>query len=356
MVATVGNYCILVEDIGSAGIQAILQISAGLGTPPNQIAKKVCQAPSVLISEIDFESAEQINQLLKSIGLNTVVDSEDNISIENCQLYDVAIRYLEVTHLKETLDIISHVIGLEPQKILSLSSLPPGIIIGSVGIGLIDALQKRLGENAKLLFAKAHEDIYDIFVEDTQYLPHELKTSLEKTYGKSRGYIPLDVSYEDAKKLFVKLPKGNSSRIFQRKLLSYDLVLESENHAPEAIRALAQILDMPEKIVQRIMQNTPIVVAEALDYEQSIRMCELAKESNLNLTNRLYNFQQYSLYVDQYRHHSSIAELKEFYDIALPNRLPAKIKSGFSELECQILTPQFDAMGLVYRFEQEMVE
>ena len=123
---------VIVTSIGESSPQAVASLAKGFGTAPERIVAALYRAPSILVDKVDRKIGERLTELLRDIGLEVRLESDDLPPPEPAVLHDIALYIPDAADVPRVTEALTAFLGCGPEKALELLVSPPGLIVGEV--------------------------------------------------------------------------------------------------------------------------------------------------------------------------------------------------------------------------------
>lgn len=357
-IPTRGDYRVVVRSIGQAAPASAKSIALGLGVSLQSVLDVLYRAPSVLVNQISFDLAEQMQELLTGLGYEIQVEPCSQPFIPVGEKYDIAGYITDVQAYDRVLSELGSFLGMTAADTSKLLTTPPGVILGSVSQATLTALAKRLGDGIELIASNPQTARYSVF-SATDSVEQAQRTRLELH---RRGYAPIanqgcllvDLDKSEADKLWFAFQKTNTLRIINQDFLRFDVVMTEPGQGltPEANTVLRDLIGIPEHIIPKLFTNTPITLIEALPNQQVQSTLLSLTKAGLCVRADLISFTPLALKITDTRAPRQLQRTLQSLGLldsmkgVLPE-LPFQLPYALPELQARVVHSALEAAGTV---------
>ncbi|WP_108446642.1 hypothetical protein [Halomonas denitrificans] len=342
---------VIVTSPGDVTPAALRAVAEGLARPVAEVADAIFRAPTVLVDDLDADTATALDRLLASLGLESRVSPHGEALADDASL-DVAVQVLDVTHIATVTESLAAFLGVSTQRAFGLLATPPGVVLGGVGAAAVESLARRLGEGARVTRAQSDAGPFDLHLAPGASVPAWLQSRLrDKRLTVQPGWCPLDLSYAEARSLWSALGREGGIRLVNRALMRWDLVLTAE--APPTREALAWLearFTIPPEVAPRVLAHPPLALAEACDAAEARRCLEEARALGLSVEREPSGFGRAGIELMAVTDTARLRAVLARFDLSEPVRLPSRIVDDLSDLEARVLAHELAAVGARTRF------
>lgn len=273
--ASANNYQIVVNGIGTASASLFSALKHAISLPEAEIARRILQAPSTLISKVNKDTAEKIRELLNNSGLDSQILLETEQLQEGTGDHEIALVISSFKDIHKILPQLIQITGLSTETAITLLNKNPTVFLGNISEVTAKTIQKRFLElGIETDISKPKSALYDMAINAENHTVQQHVESLLNEKGlpfkvsqqqTSKLYSINEIPYEEAndawqKSIERKIPCELMNQDYQR----YDIELDQINDQnKEDIKSyLIQSLGIPEKVVNRVISSVPVVVAK----------------------------------------------------------------------------------------------
>lgn len=290
---------VVVTSVGEATPAASAAVAKGLGLPTDQIVACCYRAPAVLVDEIDRDRAEQIAELLASIGFEIDIQPDDAAPPGPQFCYDVALYLREPARLQDCADVLADFIGTGTDEALGLLMRPPGVVLGNVSRATVDAFARRLPEGTELLWSRPEEARYVCLVlPGSPLLQRSVWDDLSRhgyDVQGQEGIVAADVDHATARALWQRHHAGGVLQVVNQDFLRFDVrLIEPAQANPDSdtvTAALANHTDIPAELYAAVLSEAPITLVEALPNTDLSACLEALHGADLKVAAECITFQ-----------------------------------------------------------------
>ena len=255
----------MVRSVGTARPRLAIAVAHGLGLPIDATLRAIYQAPSKLVDGLQPEAAERLAGMLAKTGLETEVVPTDH-EFDKRGLLDVAVHIVEAETAHDVAGILADFCACDEARALDLLTAPPGIVLGSVSEATVRALREALaGTGAKVVASAPGGARYAA-------LP---ATASRKAAAEIKRFVTaqaeagnaLDLSHEDATRLWDRFGRTGQVRIVNRDFLRFELWLDAAADSGTELAALERLSGIPAEYHAQVLAAAPVILEHGLDHD-----------------------------------------------------------------------------------------
>ena len=299
---------IVVDSIGNSGAGLIAALRQVSPLSENRLASMLYQAPSVLLTGLPLETAQSINELLCSTGLESHINDEED-EIENGDAsHEIAMVINDFSRVTQVVELIMKVLGTDMETARKMLCSSPTMLMGSVSVNTVEALRPRFAElDIELDISQPGQAVYDAFCGETTAMEQRnLERMLgevgipDETMQNNSGLVATGLSKEKSDALWAKITRSSLKvRLVNRDFQRYDLRLLEAPAEPEMYAYLTQSTGMPEKVARKIPAKAPIVLHRNISFAEMTHHLEQITDLGAIASGHLLVFQTFSLKIEK---------------------------------------------------------
>ena len=353
-----GQYRVVVNSIGKAGLAASAAIAKGLGIPASTLVARLYRAPAVLVEGVEQQVADQVSKLLCDIGYQSEVQDISLPAPARSKLYDVAVYVHEAEAFLPTVKMLSQFIGITESDASSMLMTPPGIVLGSVSKATVEVLHNQLNDGASIIASITDQANYDLFLGDgVEIVRRRILADIQDAkipLIAEQGLVAAGVDHEAAQSLWRRHQASGLMRIVNRDFLRFDLVCTgiAEGYGKASVEQIAllnTLAGIPKEMVTEVLDALPLTLLDAVpnaEVEQKMMMLE---QVGLQMQADLVSFQLLDLEVLSITQPSATANTLINYGLhqqgqSLP-ALPFKLGGSLPELQAKLIKAALEQSG-----------
>ena len=272
------TFQVVVTDIGDASAALFSALKQAIKLPEPEIARRILQAPAVLAEHLNEETAKTVSNLLEKSGLKTTIlpsGEKSNLTMGNGH-YEIALSISSFKNIHEILAEIVRITGLDVTGAVQLLLKTPTVLLGNISLTTAKRLKKRFSKlKVDADISQPSKATYDLVLKAEVYnaqqvIEHHINTlnlkfQSQNEHRGSKTYSIRQVSYDQAKLTWQmaqenKIPCQLLNQDYQR----YDIRLNKvdSSHFGELKHYIVNELLIPEKLAERVISSSPVVVAK----------------------------------------------------------------------------------------------
>ncbi|MGM0638558.1 MAG: hypothetical protein ACQET4_09755 [Pseudomonadota bacterium] len=358
-------------SIGRLSLAQLPGLSRGLSRSLHEVAETLCQAPALLVDDLDHVTSHALHELLEGLGLQVRLEPHGT-PVTPTPLFEVAVHVNDSSRTPAIAEALAEFLGIEADRAFALLALPPGVVLGQVGEALCEQLAHRLGSGVVVSRARREESLFDLHVARGAQLPAPLANELGlSATARPNGLLSLGLTQAGARRVWSMIRGRDDLRLVNRDLVRWDVVL-SETDAAADVRypaddglskradaalanpRVAQVLEtcfgIPPHLAPRVMAGAPLALAEALTRTEAERLAAQGRDVGLTLMLEPAGFERAGLRVESARDGSALRATLQRLGMSVPENLPALIASNLSDLEARTLAEALSGVGARTRY------
>ncbi|MEQ6889427.1 hypothetical protein ABE957_12155 [Halomonas sp. CS7] len=342
---------VVVTSPGDVTPAALRALAEGLVRPVTEVADAIFKAPTVLVDDLDADTATALDRLLASLGLESRVVPHGEV-LPNDSRLDVAIQVQDAARIAAITESLATFLGVSSQRAFGLLATPPGVVLGGVGAAAVESLARRLGEGAHVTRAPSDAGPFDLHLAPDASVPAWLQARLrDKQQTPRPGWLPLGLSYAEARSLWSSLGREGGIRLVNRALMRWDLVLTAEATPTSDVLAwLEERFGIPPRVGPRVLAHPPLALAEACDEAHARQCLDEARALGLAIDSEPSGFGRAGIELLAASDAARLKAVLTRFGLSETLRIPSRIVADLSDLEARVLAHELAAAGARTRF------
>ena len=275
---------VVVRSLGSSGLGVVHALKQVLSATDQEIARKILQAPSILLRGVERELAARIAGLLGKAGLDVAAVPEDEPVLPGDGDHEVALRLEGYDRMAEIIREIRLLMGCGVADAARIACAVPAALMGNLSRNTAESIRARFAPLGVHVDISAPANARFTCIADTEQADRQIArlghaAACEPAQGDAAGAatIYVGLSHEAAQSIWATTRRlGLAPTIVNEDFARFDLLLEAAPHSPGLAAMLSSRLGIPGDIIPRMLASLPIVVlrnatrAEAEDAAQAI--------------------------------------------------------------------------------------
>jgi len=345
--------CVL--SVGRALPGAARAIAAGFGIEPEEAVARIYRAPSVLVEEVESETAAELVTLLGQIGLDVESQAISSERPAPSRLYDVNMYVPDARRVSEAAAIVGEFIGATPVDVLKMMRVPPSVIVGGVSEATVAALQLRLGGVAELTKSRPEDAIYSVILAtDDALASSRLLADLARLgielHG-TEGLVASGLCHSTIREVWQRHGPSGSLVVVNEAFLRFDILLDRiDSPADDVADVLARLAGIPRSLVDRVLEAAPITLNSAVPGHEAEVLLQDYAECGLITQATMISFQQEVLQITACEDQAALRTMVEQMGVAPPGRgpipLPYVVPAVLCELDARMWKSALEDAGL----------
>ncbi|MCB1735337.1 MAG: hypothetical protein H6981_10815 [Gammaproteobacteria bacterium] len=350
-------------------------LAAALNWPANRVARLMYLAPQVLEGNIERDRAERLLELVNEAGLQASIQEQGAVIEEGVPDYDIALVIRDFSHIGAIVQLISHVLGVKPDKAREIICASPALLMGGVSLATVEALRARFQAlKVDLDVAVRSQSRYDlILAPGSAVLRQRVMAIVARHLGKAGQPMPNDngaplggmiatgLDFKQANALWDELRGGGASaQLVNRTFERFDVVMREATDSRALREYLSDRVGVPAQVVEKLIQRLPIVVQRQMTPEQAeAALLEFADLGVLAVA-ELTTFQAFDLNIDALSGKkdkavqvlSSLADRSQESAVTALSKLPTRLDGPFTSTHARWLQAELKNAGASSRLVQ----
>jgi hypothetical protein len=309
-VTNANDHRIVINSIGDAGARMVGVLKQVLPQSEARLAALLYQAPSEIIGGLSYAQAEQINNLLRSTGLDSQVLGKDERFTPGDASHEIALAIKNTENMAAIAGLIMDVLGVKLDKARAILCGSPTVLIGNVSANTVAALRRRFEPlGVELDVSQPAHACFDLFLGECPPLDRERVRQVLRNFkiptvaGQATDAQPLlavGLTRVQADQLWDQLRRTSLPvRLVNRDFERFDLRLDEAPQTPAMIEFLVATTSMPERIALKVLQKAPIVIQQNIPFTLMTEQLETIAALGGRASGHLLAFQTFSLVVEK---------------------------------------------------------
>lgn len=312
------SYRVVIESIGNASPAASKILAEALELPSELMFQALYNTPSVMVSDIDAETAEKTAALLRQLGLEASLQTTDEPAPETPEKIDVAVYLPEACLLPHVCLALSQFVGCSQQEALTLLLEEPAVVLGGVSHNTARALSERI--EAEVMISDPKTATYTLMVQEAdQLLLNQLQKYLDQLGVKAdlkKDQLVTNLDFEASQTIWRRFQSTGIVKIINESFERYELMLTvvDEEH-PEMRQKLIEYTGMPEDIVDEVLSALPVQLEASLNTADLQDYLRKYSEAGMSCEVQRISHKPYRLVIEQM---TDLAKVKEVLQTMIP--------------------------------------
>lgn len=298
-----GEWRVIVDSLGNAGaglLQALQRMSA---VPESRLAELLYQGPSELAAGLDRESAEKLNALLLSAGLEgRILDAGEPFEPGDAD-HELALAIHDFRRMPDVLRLIVEILGVTAERARQIVCSSPAVLLGRISTNTARAIERRFTAlpGVEVDVSRASTAVFDVFLgtceaSDRAHVSRVLRDLGHETGEAGESLLASGLSREEADRLWSRLSRTSLPiRILNRDFERFDVRLDEAPDSPEMRAFLGE--SIPAEVVGKVLGNLPIVTHPNVPFRRLTDVLARFDALGGRATGQLLAFQSFALEV-----------------------------------------------------------
>jgi hypothetical protein len=311
---------IVVNSIGDAGARLVGVLKQVLPHSEARLAALLYQAPSEIIGGLSYAQAEQINNLLRSTGLDSQVLGKGERFTPGDASHEVALAIKNTENMAAIAGLIMDVLGVNLDKARAILCSSPTVLIGNVSLNTVAALRRRFEPlGVELDVSQPSDACFDLFLGDCPALDRERVRQVLRNFKiptvaarttDAQPLLAVGLTKEQADLIWDQLCRTSMPvQLVNRDFERFDLRLDEAPQTPAMTEFLVTATGMPERIALKVLQRAPIVIQQNIPFALMTEQLEAIAAIDGRASGHLLAFQSFSLVVEKVGNPTATAQL-----------------------------------------------
>ena len=345
-------YRVVITSIGRALPASAVAVAQGLAVPALKVVKCLYTAPATLVDDVEYKVAEQLVELLNSIGYESEMMSIDQAEPEESELYDVALYLTDAEKMAGAVNQLASFLGMSEADATRVLIEPPGVALGGISWPTVMAFKQHMKNYVEVTASTQNNARYEIFLNDLpavteQRLFADLAASGIELIAK-RGLIASDITAGQLESVWQRYKANPALKVVNQAFLRFDIQLEAQAMplTKEQVACLLQHTDIPVDMVQRVAEMAPVTIIESLAKEQLKHIFDHFSQANVLITANLVTFQTLGLTISEATDLNSINEILNAFSVEEKlQTLPSTLSCVFPEIQARVIRSALESNG-----------
>ena len=299
-----GDWRVVVHSLGNAGaglLQALRHLSP---LPESRLAELLYQGPSELAAGLDRDSAEKINGLLVSAGLESRVLAAGDAFEPGGADHEVAVVVQDPRRMADAARLAVEILGVTLERARQILCSSPAVLIGRISANTAQAIARRFTalDGVEADVSRSSAALFDVFLGGCEpadraracRILRDLGHAVEEASG--QPLLAAGLSHDEADRLWQQLSRGPFPvRVLNRDFERFDVRLDQAPGSPEMLAFLAESTGMPPEVAGKVVANVPIVTHQNVSFRQLAGLLERFEALGARASGQLLAFQSFAL-------------------------------------------------------------
>ena len=298
----------VVESPGTCDGELIRTVTQFAGRSQREVARCFFQAPGELVGGLDRETAEGFARTLSEAGARArVLDPEAGFE-PGVGEWEAAVVVRDLDRIPGALHEVVRLLQVPPEEGIEILCRTPAVLMGSLSWAAAEAIQRRFATaGAEVDLSRPEQAIYDLYVDaGSEADRRRVETLLDRSSSDvtlaegvegAAGMVASGLRWSDLEPIRDELLRHASGvKVLNRDFARFDLTLTAVGARPEAVTEyLAEELGLPRRILPRMLEALPVVVAGNVRAEEAERRLPALEARGASATANLLSWRSFSL-------------------------------------------------------------
>jgi ribosomal protein L7/L12 len=357
------SWRVSIDNIGDAGIHTVSALVKAFNEDYSSVAKRMLQAPSLLLQNLGKTKAQQIAQLLEESGLKANASLMSEPFQHGDNEHEIALSLTTFNHMNQLISEIMMLTGIDLKHAIRVLCSMPSVLLGNISKNNAESLQQRFQKmGAELDFSRPRTARYDVFIQTDSYIVRkEIKRIVESLSiaisenNDGNSLAATDLDYTKAHELWnLTQEKKIQCRLINRDYQRFDVTLTDARAANT--KTLTDILTdkcrIPKAATSMIINKLPLVISNNITLQNAqdlmVALKECGADSRADLISCLTFQLKFETYEPSEKSHSVLKKIGNVNANAISklDRGRSKILEGpFSYNQAKWLMYELKALG-----------
>ncbi|WP_144394102.1 hypothetical protein [Pleionea sediminis] len=285
------DWGIIVHSVGTTNANVIGALHKAIPVPENQIARKIYQAPSMLLNQISQGMADEISVLLNKIGLQTEAIHKSKSIEEAKALFDVCLVLNDKKQMPQILEVLKLFLGVQEDQCKSMLFQSPNVIMGQVSRATVEAIRDRFSElNVDVKASRISNSNYlFLYYNLTGHEKHQLKSILTphnlQHLLENNAFLEQTLTRSQADKIWPHVKRfGSKVKLINADFAQFDVQLELSEKNNGLLNILEQHTDIPTHLLSKVIDRAPIVIKRNASFNSTLELTNTLNDNRSKFT------------------------------------------------------------------------
>lgn len=348
-----------VMSVGSARPAFARVIADGFGLQPEDAIARIYRAPSVLVDDVDTDTADRLVGLLSEIGLEVIAEPSSDPPPPPSHLYDVSVYVRDERRVKQIAESVAEFVGATDEDALGLLRKPTGVVVGAVSEASVHSLVKRLGDGVDVAWARPEDSTFSVLVSpESEIIRRRVIDDLARVgieVTAESGLVARGLAYTAVRDVWQRHGGSQAVQVVNEAFLRFDVVLDRADAADAAVgKTLHRLAGVPEDLTDDVVAAAPITLNAAVRSDHIEDLLRQYHEAGMVVHASMVNFQHVQLEIQTC---PDLQVVHWFFDqIGLPRLsqrslvLPLVVPLRFADLDARMWKCALQDVGVGVEF------
>lgn len=297
------GYDIVIDSMGSAGAGLLRSLRPVSQLSDRELARRLLQAPSIVLENLDRNTAEKVTRVLSDTGAHVSYRAHDEDFEPGMGEFEVAATLVNHRYSDSVVQALMGLMNLPLKQASLLLARTPAILISQVSCATVEAFRQQLEPvGVELDVSRPATALYDLYATSTDSATLQRSRKLLHERGVQVNPIPGEpllatgVDHATCQALWKEYERSAAPLvILNQDYQRADIRLLSAAPDPDLDRYLSETLQLPERAIERLYDNLPLVVARAVPRSQLADILSRLEALGAKAEGHITAFQQFGL-------------------------------------------------------------
>jgi len=297
------SYDIVIHSMGSAGAGLLRSLRNVSTLSDRELARRLLQAPAVVLEQLDLHTAEQVAGILARTGAEVSYKAHHEHIETGTGEFEIAATIIDYQNSDAAIKALSRLMALPVEQAARLLARTPAILINGVSAATVDTFREQLEPAGLALdISRPASALYDIYASNTdshslqrcRQLLQQQQIALDPTA--TGPLLATGVDYKSCQALWQACERSAAAIIIlNQDYQRADVQLLAVSRSGALDHYLVHELQLPEKLLPQLYQKLPLVIARALPHQRQIDVLSQLHTLGAQAEARLTAFMQFGL-------------------------------------------------------------
>ncbi len=362
-----GEYRLVMDSPGDAGIGLVKSLRSVCSCSDREIARRIFQSPSLLLSDLDRNAAEKLSGILNQTGAKTRVLPAGREFVEGKGEYEIALVVRDIERIGDVLATVCRLLHVQPVEVINLMVRSPAGLAGNLSLAAAEAFRDSLSvAGAELDISKYREARFDVFLGRSDDMDRRrireilVRAGIDtppvrNENGSPQPMAATDLGWNEVDRVRKELTRFSEQvKILNRDFARFDIVLQRTGDHPRKVsEILKDRFGIPGTVHARLLGALPVALAREVPCAEVGGHLNALESAGATAGANMTSLQTFDLRIDTVESPektiSILAMLGGKQASSLPSLrnagLPALVEGPFTPLQARWLQKDLRAVG-----------
>lgn len=299
------GYDIVIHSMGSAGAGLLRSLRPVSRLSDRELARRLLQAPSVVLENLDRDTAEKVSRVLSGTGARVSYRAHDEDFEPGTGEFEIAATLVSHRYSDSAVQALMGLMNLPVKQASMLLARTPAILINQVSAATVEVFREQLEPaGVELDVSRPDTALYDLYATSTDSASLQRARKLLDERGIAVNPDPhnpvlaTDVDHRTCQALWKDYERSAAPLvILNQDYQRADIRLLSARPGPGLDRYLGETLQLPDRAIERLYDNLPLVVARCVPRARVDDILSRLESLGARAEGHITAFQQFGLKV-----------------------------------------------------------